>query len=486
MKSVHRIRMILVLLPILFLVSCNLPSSKTILSAAPATPSIETAFATDTNAESTAAIPPSGGDTCGNSADGALRVCFLGLSDGQTIAATPGEPIRISAVASGAVVAGISLSTDAGGYAQFVANAANTDPFRAEFSWTPALGAGTYPLTLETLTADKSEVAAVVLSVQVTGLAAITPSPTSDPNAVPAEKESQVIGIFSKTFGVNLVAPAIARKYREGVEDPWISTAYIGDEFYEVEVFPDGHSENYINPISPNTRIDFKKSLFKEPVCRPSGVYSMLVVFLDYGNLAVGKDEVLTALETAAGTVNGDYAAFPSAGPGSAPILQIHPTGVVIPVPNAVKGKLITPAQIHTFTGLDPSAFQWVTQVDLDSASTFRLSSGTMATTSFGYAFSNCPATRSTVNIQVTVDAKNELAGPENRLADTLLSHEVFHLFGYPASHFWPCISNRSKQDRGDECVNTNIPALMLGWVDVDGDGIPEILDPTPYGVVSA
>jgi hypothetical protein len=486
MISVHRIKKTLpVLLPALLLVSCNMPSPKTVQSPAPATPGIEAAVATHTAAEAIAAVPASGGDTCGSSADGTLRVCFLGLSDGQTIAATPGVPVHISAVASGAVVSGISLSTDAGGYAQFVANAANTDPFHAEFSWTPALGAGTYPLTLEALTADKSEWAAAGLSVRVTGLAAITPSPSIAPGTVPTEIENQVLGIFGKTFGVNIVKPAIARKHREGVEDPWISTAYIKDEFYEVEVFPDGHADTYISPIFPNTKVDFQHSLFKEPVCRSSGVYSMLVVFLDFGNLAVNKDELLSDLEAAAATVNGDYAAFPSAGPGSAPILEIHPTGVVIPVPKEVKGKLITPAQIKTYTGMDPSAFQWVTQVDLDSASTFRLSSGTMATTSFGYAFSACPAVRSTVNIQVTIDARNQLAGTDNRLADTLLSHEVFHLFGYPASHIWPCISSVSQTDRGDECVNTNIPALMLGWVDVDGDGIPEILDPTPYGITT-
>ena len=80
------------------------------------------------------------------------------------------------------------------------------------------------------------------------------------------------------------------------MEDPWISTAYIGDEFYEVEVFPDGHSDTYISPVFPNTSVDFNHSLFKEPVCRPSGVYSMLVVFLDFGNLAAGKEEILTDL----------------------------------------------------------------------------------------------------------------------------------------------------------------------------------------------
>jgi hypothetical protein len=480
MKTPRPIRNIIFLCAsILLLGSCNFPSPIS-------TPGV---FSTPGDGSPTpkvvanSAVPAVGGDICGGSVDGSLRVCFLGLSDGQTIAATPGEPVRIPAVASGAITAGISLSIEAGGYTQFIANAANTDPFQAEFSWTPALGAGTYALTLEALTADKSEVAYVSLSVRVTGLAAISPSPTIDPNAVPPEIENQVLNIFSKTFGVNIIAPAIARKYREGVVDPWISTAFTGDEFYEVEVFPDGHSENYVTPIFPNTSIDFEKSLFKEPVCRPSGVYSMLVVFLDFGNIEAGKEEILADLKAAAATVNGDYAAYPSAGPGSTPILEIRTTGVVIPVPSAVAGKLITPAQIRAFSGLDPSAFQWVTQVDLDSASTFRLSSGTMATTSFGYAFSNCPATRSTVNIQVTIDARNQLSGPDNRLADTLLSHEVFHLFGYPASHLWPCINSRSQTDRADECVNTNIPALMLGWVDVDGDGVPEILDPTPYGI---
>ena len=102
---------------------------------------------------------------------------------------------------------------------------------------------------------------------------------------------------------------------------------------------------------------------------------------------------------------------------------------------------------------------------------------------SFGYAFSNCPAVRSQPNIQVTVDAKSELTGQGNRLADTLVSHEVFHLFGYPASHAWPCISNVAQKDAADECVDTTIPALMLGWLDTDGDGVPEILDSTPYGI---
>jgi len=487
MKSIPHIRKILfTLLASFFLISCNFRAAGPAQPAASAIPQSEPtgtmpAVNLATGAATTGPAATGTASPCATSPDGTLRLCFLNLTDGQTIAATPGQPITVSAEASGATVAGISLSTDVGGYAQFVENSKGSDPFRADFSWTPSLGSGAYRLTLETLTADKSESTSVALSATVTGLTSVSPTPSLAPGAVPAAVKDQVVGIYSKLFGINIVTPVIARKFRYGVEDPWISTAYIGNEFYEVEIYPDGHTAAYVNPIFPNTNIDLKNSYFKEPVCRPAGVYSMLVVFLDFGNLSAGKDEILSDLAAATQTVNGEYAAYPSAGSGSAPILQIQTTGVILPVPKEIKGKLISLDQVRAYTGVDPLKFQWLAQVDLDSTSTFRAT--IPAPNSFGYAFSNCPAVRSQPNIQVTVDAKSELAGQGNRLADTLLSHEVFHLFGYPASHAWPCINSVTQKDAADECVDTTIPALMLGWVDTDGDGIPEILDSTPYGI---
>jgi hypothetical protein len=124
MNNFSRIRKISVLLiPALLLYSCNFSAANPAQSPAAATPGIGTSnptkisgletpaiSATDTTAAGTAS-------SCATSADGALRLCFLDLSDGQTLAADPGVPIRISAEASGAIVSGISLSTDLGGYA---------------------------------------------------------------------------------------------------------------------------------------------------------------------------------------------------------------------------------------------------------------------------------------------------------------------------------------------------------------------------------
>jgi hypothetical protein len=487
MNRMLRIRMLAsVFIPAILLSSCNLQGAGPAATSATAAPEKETAAPVPTNTETTAPRTTLTGAACQTSEDGALNLCFLDISDGQTIAANPDGPISISAEASGATVTGITLSADPGDYAKYVENSGGSDPFRADFSWTPALGAGTYRLKLEAMNGDKSETAIISLSVTVTGLSAISPTLTLAPGEVPSEIRTQVLETYRTTFGIHLTEPVIARKFRSGVDDPWVSPAYIGNTFYEVDIFPDGRVEAWTTPLFPNTNVDIKNSLFKDPLCRPAGVYSMLVIFLDFGNLSVGKDEVLADLEAATTAVNADYAAYPSAGPGSAPILHINTTGVFIPVPAGVAGFLMKPDKVQQYTGVDPSNYTWIAQVDLDANSTLRFSSGGPDNTSFGYSFSGCPPTKTILNIQITIDAKEELTGSGNRLWDTMLAHEVFHLFGYPGSHIWPCISGPQK-DASDSCGNgAYIPALMLGWVDVDGDQVPEILDTTPYGILSS
>jgi hypothetical protein len=487
MKNHSRTRKVsVILLPALILASCNFNAASPSQSAASATPQIEstaalTAGAATTETAATAPAAAATANPCATSPDGSLKLCFLNLSDGQTIAASPGVAIPVSAEASGAIVSGISLSTDIGNFAKFIGNTGNTDPFRADFSWTPPLGSGTYRLKLEALTADKSESVSVTFSVTVTGLSSISPTPTLAPGAVYPEVRSKIRATYNDLFKLDVKAPAIARKFRPGVEDPWVSTAYIGNVLYDVELFADGHIQTWATPVFPNTAVDLNKSYFKEPVCRPAGVYSMLVIFLDFGNLKVGKDEVLADLASATADANARYAAYTSARSGSAPILQIHTTGVVIPVPKEVAGKLITPDQIKKYAGTDPSTYRWIAQVDLDSASTYRYAGGqTSDATSFGYAMTGCPAVQTQVNIQITIDSALELQGTgirleDNRLAGVMLGHEVYHLFGYPASHSWAC-TNGPQIDQADACGITGVPALLLGWIDTDGDGA-EIAD---------
>jgi hypothetical protein len=65
---------------------------------------------------------------------------------------------------------------------------------------------------------------------------------------------------------------------------------------------------------------------------------------------------------------------------------------------------------------------------------------------------------------------------------ERLISHELLHTFGYPADHRWPA-GDGNQVDETDQSDVFNWPTLMLGWTDTDGDGVPEIIDPTPYGI---
>jgi hypothetical protein len=416
-----------------------------------------------------------------------LTVCFLNLRAGETLTLQPASPsIRIEASAEGPVVDNLVFESNDGDSTS-IANDAHVAPFHGSWNWTPRGGAKTYRLSVEGIRSDKSVDAKVFVDVQVTGLSAIartvTPTiarPTDPPYTVDAAVRSKILDAYKRDFGLTLKWPALGRKFRFGVEDPWVSTAWVNGYLYEVDVKPGGAIETYKSPVYPKTDVDFNKSISKTPLCKPAGVYTMLVVFLDYGNLTVKQEELMADLRVATDSVNRDYAAYPSAGTGSAPILQLKTKGVVIKPPPNMKDFRLLPGALAQYTGVDPSEYQWVGQVDLDSSHTARKAWGGVASTSDGYAYAACPDKPVDINTWIEVSSLDQLTGEYNMLTEVLLAHEVFHLFGYPASHNWACTDGWTK-DAYDQCGASKIPAMLLGWTDMDGDGIPEILDPTPY-----
>jgi hypothetical protein len=416
---------------------------------------------------------------------GALVLCFLNLQNGDTVSLSPSAPqFLVEAEASGAAAAEISLQAD-GAQLGTQINSSGADPFRAEFAWAPTRGSRDYVLTLDSLTGDKSATAQAQITVHVVGapLAAETPTAQNTVPAVDPAAKSAILQAYQDEFGLASIVPPIARKYRYGVEDPWVSTAFIGNKLYQVYRNPDGSVETYKFSVYPDLTPNPYKGFAGGPVCRPSGGYSMLVVFVDYGNLGMKAADVLADLQAATAAVNAAYAAYPRGPADSTPILQLQTTGAVIPVPSTLDNYMVPMSQVQALTGYDPADFAVVTQVDLDSSNTVRKAWGGLDKISFGYTNMACESTHTMVNIWVAVDDPKEMVpGSDYRLVTTLLSHELFHLFGYPASHLWPCTSG-PQIDAADECTVDNIPALMLGWVDVDGDAIPEIVDATPYGI---
>jgi hypothetical protein len=92
-----------------------------------------------------------------------------------------------------------------------------------------------------------------------------------------------------------------------------------------------------------------------------------------------------------------------------------------------------------------------------------------------GFALNGCGVDLKfpTINVWSSVSDPHNLQG--GLVMD--LNHELSHLFGMMDDYPW-------KQGVGPDGsgIQDWIPYVMFGWTDTDGDGVPEIIDPTPYG----
>lgn len=64
-------------------------------------------------------------------------------------------------------------------------------------------------------------------------------------------------------------------------------------------------------------------------------------------------------------------------------------------------------------------------------------------------------------------------------IARAVYGHEFAHLWGWPGTHDWAVCHSAGQNPYG---FNFWVPPVLLGWEDVDGDRVPEILDLAPYG----
>jgi hypothetical protein len=228
---------------------------------------------------------------CAAESVGGMEIAFVGLSDGDVIAGSldsSGQPLPIPVRirVTGPVALGIGLSADELSVVS-IDNVAGETPFEVVVAWIPAWGAGAYLLEVGATTADKSGYASARIAVTVDGIP-ILARPAAPPSR--DEAAARIIALYQERFGITLTAPALARKERYGVfTDPWVSTAWIGSQFYQIDLFPDGHDESWSAPVGRAT--DAKTQAL--PICHPEGILTLLTVFIDYGNLGVTAADVL-------------------------------------------------------------------------------------------------------------------------------------------------------------------------------------------------
>lgn len=230
----------------------------------------------------------------------------------------------------------------------------------------------------------------------------------------------------------------------------WITTAYVGNRYYRFSILPDGQVD-----------ADFYEPGF----LKPSGAQTVLVLIVDYGDTNIR--EALAEWVAAQDSVNGDHRALAHALGYESPLVQFDNITVVVRSDSTSDpGNPDSAYATLRRQGYEPDSFNVVVSLLMTprnqggGANTFRnfVRLGCMY----------CPTPPEGERLILTREMLD-------RVARVLYHHEIGHLWGW--QHGWGGGPERTR-------IITN-PALF-GWTDTDGDGIPEIIDPTPYGMSPA
>jgi hypothetical protein len=413
-----------------------------------------------------------------------MQIRFLNLTDVGTVTAAldadgrPLVPVRVEVTGKTPVIVTLTangfLAVDAQGHTLEAANASGALPFMGEIPWSPMNGGGEYALVVTAMNNDK-QFAQATVHVTVIGIPEFTPTP---PPLEMAGAQQRISELIQQQFGVSIPKPSVYRfdaPQQPGISR-WIGSAYYKGMLYYIDLYDDTHyawsNANYSDPAHRVSGDSFV-------LCRPTGTFSVLTVFVDYSNTGTDRNVALAKVPVVVDWLNGLYASFALSQGLSAPLMRVEADAVYVSPPPA-PGEFLTADQIRSLTGKDPSAYDFLMQIDLDANATLAnryfskiLESGG------GVALQGCGAVNKfgIINIWSSLSDSHDLEG--GIVMD--FNHELSHLFGMMDN--WPFIPGAAGPD--GMTIDDWIPYPMFGWTDADGDGIPEIIDPTPYGTTN-
>lgn len=204
------------------------------------------------------------------------------------------------------------------------------------------------------------------------------------------------------------------------------------------------------------------------------------MIYVDYGNLTVDKTDALAQVPVFANWTDQLYNNFAkSQGFTSSPLSIQADAAWISPPPSP--GNLLSADQIQSAAGIDPSKYDILIQIDLDKNNSVGISHWKgILDQGGGIALQGCGAySDGHVNIWSIVSATQQTQLEIHGILSMDFNHELSYMFGMLDS--WPfqpgAITSPDGMTHDDW-----IPYTMFGWTDTDGDGIPEIIDPTPYG----
>ena len=275
----------------------------------------------------------------------------------------------------------------------------------------------------------------------------VGPIPETPPPVGP-ELETAVQQAYEQEFGEVIPRPAIYNDTRSVDclgNTRLTTTAYLGErDLIYLYLSRDGTTVNYK-----------RDELVSFP---PAGTFRVLTVWIDHAETTGGR---LALWEAAQADINRHHAEFATSRGFASPIVVFESVNVTIEASQIddprIEESVISAAESH---GISAQGFDIVMSINIDpDASEGGFAGGTFVYVG-NYSGWQAPLT----------------AADMTSIAKTAYHHEVGHLWGW--AHEW-----------APSCGGTDLgfdpfiaPPTLFGWEDTDGDGVPEILDTTPYG----
>ena len=290
------------------------------------------------------------------------------------------------------------------------------------------------------------------------------PSPLEEPrNDTSAEDAARpaVVEAYLREFGERLPRPAIHTDSIACGQFPhYMTVAYVrngttGRRMLAMYLAADGRT--LVLGSEGQMKVD------RTVAVPPAGRFSVLTVVIAHG-ATVGPD-TMASLAAAQQTINAAHATFAATRGYAEPIVRFDFTNITVP-PGAIPSPR-SPGVVRAALearGDNPSAFDFLAVINVDPA----MSEGGFAQRGLLRPHFIYMGNFSAWQGRIT-------AANVDSIARASYHHEVGHHWGW--DHDW------SPTCAGVESFAPFITSPRLyGWEDLDGDGIPEILDPSPYG----
>lgn len=260
---------------------------------------------------------------------------------------------------------------------------------------------------------------------------------------------------FLNRFGVSVVDPALFDDPRAGpcvgqrqlTASMYLRVATDSSRLFWLYLSPDGSTVNASAMGTYRT---------------PAGIFRVLSVILTYSQTITSSD--LGNWQAAQASINQDHITFASAHGFASPIVSFTNTTVFVDASQVADPRSFAGISAALQAqGVSTAGYDFVASINIDPT---RAEGGFAAVNGgngFVYMgnFGQWQAHPSTSDII--------------SIARAVYHHEIAHHWGWV--HEWTIACS---SPLGFEPLITS--PMLFGWIDLDGDGIPEILDPTPYG----